>query len=124
MLAATCNKKEPVPENFEAGIYFGSMCCGTADDEFLKPFYKKYSDRIAAYKIMACGKEGEFRILFSAPKLPQTELDAFVSELTTVVQKQESINRAANATIGGMNVERGINKEDYEYCRDSLKVWK
>ncbi len=125
LLAATCNEKNtPPPDSFEAGIYFGSMCCGTANDNFLKPIVEKYADRIRTYKIVGCGKEGEFRVLFSAPSLPENEMNDFVKELTSLVEKQDAVNRAENATIGRMNIERMIGKEQYEFCRDSIKAWK
>lgn len=72
---------------------------------------------------MGCGKEGEFRILFSAPDMPAKDLELFVTRLTELLQRQDSLNRASDPNIGGMNVERNLSKEDYEYCRLPMERW-
>lgn len=71
LLFAQTKVKQPV--KYDMIVNFTSMCCGTASDDFLQSYVKKFSKKnkvtIPAHKASGCGKEGEYKIMFQLNKL-------------------------------------------------------
>lgn len=119
--ASQADKKYPV------AVSFGSICCGTPSDDFLKTFAsgfnKKNSVKITADIAAGCGKEGEFVILFNLPENKTAINSSFIAELEKTVKETDEKNKIANSSSGGMQVLYDIKTGDYNYCRLGIKKW-
>lgn len=114
-----------MPSVFKAGVAFNSICCGPADAGFLKTILKsKDFKRIKAFKASGCGREGEFRILFTFKGVKTAMVKKFMKKLQEKVAKQDAINRANNASTGNMEVLENIKKEELDVCRMGIIAWK
>jgi hypothetical protein len=115
------DKKYPV------AVSFGSMCCGTATDEFLKSFVEKFNKqnhvKISADKAAGCGREGEFVILFILPKSKKLIENKFINQLGITVKTQDERNKKLNKTSGGMELIFKINSSQYGHCRLGFTKW-
>ncbi len=111
---------------YVAAVSFGSVCCGTVSDDFLKTFVKKYSSdhnvEIKADVAAACGKEGEFSVLFKNAGGNQDNA-AFIKELQQLVSAVDAKNRASSTSSGTLELKQAVNASDFAYCRLGIKPW-
>lgn len=107
-------------------VSFGSVCCGTASDEFLKDFIKTYnknhSTSINADIAAGCGREGEFVILINIPE-NNTEKMVFIAELEKIVLENDTKNKSGNSSSGGIEIIKDSKDSDYLHCRQGIKKW-
>ncbi len=105
---------------YTAGLYFGSICCGTVSDDFVKPFVvdfnKSHETAIAADKAAGCGKEGEFMILFRSSKTGQIN-DQFEKALMILVEKTNAENKVSNSSSGYINLVKDVQTTSLGHCR-------
>ncbi|MEJ7627811.1 MAG: hypothetical protein WKF35_13180 [Ferruginibacter sp.] len=113
--------------NYETAVSFGSMCCGTASDDFLKDFHKKFNKTnkvvIPAFIASGCGKEGEYKVLFSLIKLKPLVKKKFLNELSTLITKQGKKNRDKNSSSGTISIEKNLVRTELDFCRGGIKKW-
>lgn len=112
---------------YPVAVSFGSICCGTPSDDFLKTFAsgfnKKNSVKVTADIAAGCGKEGEFVILFNLPDNQTAINKNFITELEKTVKETDEKNKIANSSSGGMQVLYNIKTAEYSYCRLGIKKW-
>ena len=116
------------PLKYDVAISFGSMCCGTASDTFLKYYIKKFNCKnkvtVKAWLLGGCGREGEFKILFSLSNLKETKKTTLKADLKNLIPEQNKKNKASKASSGMISVEENVPLSKLENCRDSLAQWK
>ena len=112
---------------YPVAVVFGSVCCGTASDEFLKDFINAYNKKngtaINADIATGCGREGEFVILINIPKNKKTSSATFITELEKTVLERDSQNKQGNSSSGGIEVIKESKNSDYLHCRLGIKKW-
>lgn len=112
---------------YPVAVSFGSICCGTPSDDFLKTFTaafnKKNSVKISADIAAGCGREGEFVILFNLPDNKKTIHSSFITELEKTVKETGEKNKKANSSSGVLQVLYGVKTSEYNYCRLGIKKW-
>lgn len=129
LLAFSLNaqSKMKMPSKFELVVSFGSMGAGTPTDAFLKDYVKKFNKKykvsVPGYKASGCGREGEFNILLSLSALKGANKKKFISELRTLVSKQELKNKAKDPNIGSVSIDRDKELSDYSFCRGGVAKW-
>ena len=117
--------KAQLPPVFDAGVAFNSICCGPPDESFLKAFMScKDYKLIKAYKAAGCGREGEFRVLFSFKGVKPSLAKKFLKRLKNKVIKQDAINKSKNTSSGNLEVLQNIKKEELDNCRSGIIPWK
>jgi len=131
--SASKNNSSPVGKDahqdsiYAVGVVFGSICCGTASDEFLKEFISAYNNKnsieINADIAAGCGREGEFVILINIPENKKTISAAFITELEKIVLERDAKNKQSNSSSGGIEVIKDRKKSDYLHCRLGIKKW-
>lgn len=108
-------------------VSFGSICCGTASDDFLKAHIKKFIKlhkvTLPSYKASGCGREGEYRVMFVTTKLKPALKKKFINDLKNVVLKEDKKNKIKDSSSGSINVEFNITTEDVSYCRGGIQKW-
>ena len=113
---------------FDVIVSFGSICCGTASDDFLKEYFKmcssKNKDSIIALKLGGCGREGEYKILFSLVKLAPPQKNKFIAALKKLIPEENEKNKAANASSGPISLDYDLPISQFEYCREQASKWK
>lgn len=124
------SKAEPgvaaTDSSYPLAVSFGSMCCGTASPDFLKSFIKSFNkkngSKISADIAGACGKEGEFVILF---KMQESKgiTSTFKTELEALVVKTDASNRKVNTSSGGISVLQDAKTTEFQYCRLGITTW-
>jgi len=106
-------------------VSFGSMCCGTASDDFLKAYIIKFNtsskDGIKGWKLGGCGREGEYKILLAFPTLKESEKLGLVEEIKNLIDEQNKKNKIASANSGSINITTNLASTNFEYCRGQLK---
>ncbi len=130
---ASKNNSSPVGKDayqdsiYPVGVVFGSICCGTASDDFLKEFIKAYNNKnsteIHADIAAGCGREGEFVILINIPENKKTTTTSFIRELEKTVIEKDMQNKLSNSSSGGIEVIKDRKKSDYLHCRLGIKKW-
>ncbi len=117
-----------VPSKFDVIVSFGSMASGPSSDVFLKSFIKRFAKKhgvnMIGYKAAGCGREGEFNILFSLTGLKSSVKKKFLSELNASVVAQEKKNKQKDENSGNIILDYNKNKNDFSYCRESIKIWR
>jgi hypothetical protein len=112
---------------YDVVVSFGSMCCGTASDDFLKDFikncYAKNRDTIRGWVLNGCGREGEYKILFSLTALEKSKKTRFIDRLAILIDEQNKKNKAVNASSGSVSMKTDLPLADFDYCRGDLKLW-
>ncbi len=112
---------------YPLAVAFNSICCGTASSDFLKSFVvtfnQKNNSNISADIAAACGKEGEFVVLFKMPNNEKVNRK-FERELTALVDKTESQNKTASNSSGGIALKQTTRLTDYKNCRLGITRWK
>lgn len=112
---------------YPLAISFGSMCCGTPSDEFLKNFIinynKKNKIRMTAYKAGGCGKEGEFVIFIDPNKMKASTQNKMTIQLEKTVALQNKKNRNADSSSGTLELLKNVKASQYEHCRIKIKKW-
>jgi hypothetical protein len=126
--SANAQHKIKMPTKYDIVVAFGSMCCGTAADNFLsayvKGFNKKYKVTVPAYKASGCGREGEYNVLFSLAKLKTGTKRKFLGDLKALIPQQEQKNKTKDANSGSISLEYNKEASDYNFCRDGISRWK
>lgn len=114
--------------NYGVVVSFGSMCCGTASDDFLKNFVKEFNTKnkvvISAMQVGGCGREGEYKILFSLEKLKESKKIKFVAALKKLIPEQNEKNKIVKASSGPISLEYNLPLNKLENCRGQLTKWK
>jgi len=117
-------KRDTIPK-YDMVVSFGSICCGTASDDFLKAYIKKTNttsaDVIKAWILGGCGREGEYKILLSFATLKESEKLKLNEELKNLIDEQNKKNKAVNASSGSINITTNLAATNFEYCRGQLK---
>jgi hypothetical protein len=115
-------------EKYDAVVSFGSMCCGPASDDFLKSFTQQFNKKnkvtIQAWQITGCGREGEFKILFSVAKLKTAAKKKFLASLKKLVPDQNDKNKKLKASSGTVSLDYNFPKTELPNCRGELIKWK
>ena len=121
------NKKNTEPVKYDVIVSFGSMCCGTASDDFLKKYIKNYNcknkDTVNGWLLDGCGREGEYKILFSFSHLKDTKKRPLIDELKMLIDEQNKKNKAVNASSGSISFTYDLPLANFEYCRGELTEW-
>lgn len=111
---------------YATAIAFGSVCCGTVPDDFLKAYLKKYNQdhnlKIGADIAGGCGREGEFTILFKLDRKNAAQ-QAFIGQLHNLVKDTDTKNRNLNTSSGNMEILNDVKASDYAHCRLGVKPW-
>jgi hypothetical protein len=119
--------KNGTPVKYEVVVSFGSMCCGTPSDDFLKDYIKKFTCKnkitINAWQLGGCGREGEYKILFSLVNLKETNKTKLIAALKKLIPEQNDKNKAANASSGYINLDYNLPLSSFENCRGQLTPW-
>lgn len=114
--------------NYGVVVSFGSMCCGAASDDFLKNFVKEFNTKnkvdISAMQLGGCGREGEYKILFSFEKLKESKKIKFVAALKKLIPEQNEKNKIVKASSGPISLEYNLPLDKLENCRGQLTKWK
>lgn len=114
--------------NYDVVVSFGSMCCGTASDDFLKNFVKEFNAKnkvvINAMQLGGCGREGEYKILFSLEKLKEAKKVKFLAALKKLIPEQNKKNKTEKASSGTISLEFDLTSNKLENCRGELTKWK
>jgi hypothetical protein len=122
------NTTAGTPATFDVVVSFGSVCCGTASDDFLKAYMKTYcsknKDAIIALKLGGCGREGEYKILFALVKLAPPQKSKFISALKKLIPDENEKNKAASASSGPISLDYDLPISQFEYCREQSSKWK
>jgi hypothetical protein len=104
------------------------MCCGPVSDDFLKNFIQQFNRKnkvtIQAWQITGCGREGEFKILFSLTKLNRTAKNKFLNCLKKLVPEQNDKNKKLKASSGTVSIDYNFPKTELPNCRGELIKWK
>ena len=112
---------------YAAGVSFGSMCCGTSSDQFLKDyvkkFNKKYKVKITADKFGGCGREGEFVVLFPLTKIKKTTSQQFINGLEKLLPAQDAKNKKIKSSSGGFQLLRNVKAAECNHCRMGKTKW-
>lgn len=113
--------------NYAVVVSFGSMCCGTASDDFLKDFIKEFNRKnkviINVWQMSGCGREGEYKILFSLDKLKVTKKTKLIAALKKLIPKQNEKNKAEKASSGLISLDYNLTANKLENCRGQLTKW-
>ncbi|MBC7511854.1 MAG: hypothetical protein H7320_24410 [Ferruginibacter sp.] len=113
--------------NYSVVVSFGSMCCGTASDDFLKNFVKQFNTKnkvvISAMQVGGCGREGEYKILFSLEKLKEAKKIKFVTALKKLIPEQNEKNKTVKASSGPVTLDYNLPFNKLENCRGQLTKW-
>ena len=130
-LVALLAKGQPVtatPLKYDVAVSFGSMCCGTASDDFLKGYIKKFNCKnnvtVKAWVIGGCGREGEFKILFSLSNLKEAKKATLKADLKKLIPEQNKKNKSSGASSGPINLEEDMTLSRLENCREPLAEWR
>ncbi len=119
--------KTSQPATFDIVVAFGSMCCGTASDTFLKEYYKKFlktnKSVIPASLASGCGREGEFKVMFNMSKTNTVVRKKFIAGLKRILLKEEKKNRARDESSGTISIEYNVLKDDVAFCRGGISKW-
>ncbi len=115
-------------DKYDVVVSFGSMCCGPASDDFLKDFVKKCTaqnkkDIIKGWMLDGCGREGEYKILFSLNAFEESKKNKFIDQLRFLIEEQNKKNKAVNGSSGSISVKTNLLLTDFDYCRGSLQLW-
>ena len=117
-----------IPAKYEVVVFFGSMCCGPASDDFLKDFITHFNSTnkvtINTWQMTGCGREGESRILFSLVNLNKEKCDLFLSSIKTLVPSQNEKNKTVNASIGNISLSYDVLLSSLSNCRGPLSKYK
>ena len=117
----TVSTENTSEESFPVALYFGSICCGPSSADFISPFVKKYNaahkQKITGHKVGGCGREGEYIILFNLPAMNKSDKDTWLADLETLVSKQVTLNKAAKADAGGIEIRENVQLADLAHCR-------
>lgn len=115
-------------EKYEIAVSFGSMCCGPVSDAFLKDFIRQFSSKnkviIPALQIGGCGREGEFKILFSVKKLNASGKKKLLAGLKKLIPQENEKNKKLKAGSGPVSLEYDLPKSQLVNCRGELTKWK
>lgn len=129
LFSASINAQSKIPtlSKFDVVVSFGSMCCGTATDDFLKTHFKKFSKlnkvTIPVYKASGCGREGEYKVMFSLKKLKPSVKKKFLGELKAMVARQEKKNKAKDPSSGPISLEYNLDSGEVSYCHGGISKW-
>lgn len=131
MLLLVCTsltaRETNVPSAFELVVSFGSMGTGTSSDDFLKDYVKKFCKKnkvtIPAFKVGGCGREGEYKVLFSLKKLKKFPAIQFTNGLKTLIARQEQKNRNTDHNSGNIILEYHKKMQEFTYCREPVTAW-
>jgi len=125
---ATVNAQNATPGTIpkcDMVVSFGSMCCGTASDDFLKDYIKKFNinskDDIKGWLLGGCGREGEYKILLSFNTLKEPEKLKLNEELKNLIDEQNKKNKVVNASSGSISISTNPATANFENCRGQLK---
>jgi hypothetical protein len=125
----TLPKKTPINQEiiYPLAISFGSMCCGTPSDDFLKYFImnynKKNKTRMNAYKTGGCGREGEFVIFIDPNKMKASTQKKMTVQLEKTVAFQNKKNKNTNSSSGTLELLKNIKASQYAHCSVKIKKW-
>lgn len=115
------------PANYGVAVSFGSKCCGTASDRFLKDFIKDFNLKnkvtINGFKMDGCGREGEYKILFSIDKLKEAKKVKLIAALKKLIYKQNDKNKTVKASSGNINLGYDLPLSELKNCRGELVKW-
>ena len=115
------------PISYGAAVSFGSMCCGTASDDFLKDFIKEFSCKnkvtVNAWQMTGCGREGEFKILFSLEKLKEAKKLKLIAALKKLIPAQNDKNKNVKPNSGPISVDYDLPLNKLGNCRGQLIKW-
>jgi hypothetical protein len=118
----------PLPVKYDVVVSFGSMCCGTASDDFLKNYFKKvcYKNKtlVKAWILAGCGREGEFKIVFSLSGLKEIKKAKLKAELKKLIPEQNKKNKAFKASSGPVSIAYDLTAGNTENCSQPPADWK
>jgi len=111
---------------YPLAVSFNSICCGTASSDFLKSFVVTFNQRngtnISADIAAACGKEGEFVLLFKMPDNERAN-QKFKRELESIIEQTDAQNKKTNSSSGGIALLQNARPDDYKNCRLGITAW-
>lgn len=126
--AKNCHKNNSVvSDKYQFAVSFGSKCCGTASDNFLKEFLTKFNNEnkniLKADIVKGCGREGEFIILIRFLKQDALLRSNLEQSLSDVIEKENQKKSAANDSSGYVTLIKDPQEQDYEFCRIPVATW-
>ncbi len=117
-----------VSQKYDVVVSFGSMCCGTASDNFLKDYIKKFNSKnkitVKGNLLAGCGREGEFKILFTLSNLKEAKKATLTKPLGKLIDDQNKKNKTSNASSGPISIAYDVPLSKLENCRETLANWK
>lgn len=117
-----------LPERFDVVASFGSICCGPVDDSFLKTYIKqfdlKHKVAVSVWQKGGCGREGEFKILFSLNNLPASAKKKLLTGLKKLLCDQNYKNKKLKASSGQVSLIYDLPANELTNCRGELTIWK
>jgi hypothetical protein len=114
-------------KTYPVAVAFGSMASGPVSDAFLKKwtlnFNRVNKTKVTAVKYGGCGREGEYAVMFNTGKMSGEKRKKFLTELSSVIRKQEKLNRSADKHAGNMDLQYNVNSAEYDHCRLGAASW-
>lgn len=115
------------PDKYEVVVSFGSICCGPASDDFLKPFLNDHPTakkrQLLAWKIGGCGREGEYHILLSLANWKASEQKKLIRDLQKLIEQQNKINKKKAPSKGNIYLQFNVAMDAFTHCRGQLAEW-
>ncbi len=117
-----------LPEKYEVVASFGSMCCGPVADTFLKTYIKQFALKnkvsVRVWQKAGCGREGEFKIVFSLVNLPGAAKKKLLKGLKKLVRDQNDKNKKLHSNSGLVSLVYDMPTGELTNCRGQLTIWK
>lgn len=115
-------------QKYDVVVSFGSMCCGTASDIFLKDYIKKFNSKnkiaVKGKLLAGCGREGEFKILFMLSNLKVAKKATLTKAVEKLIDDENKKNKVTNASSGPISIAYDVPFGRLENCREPLANWK
>lgn len=115
-------------DKYEVVLSFNSMCCGAPSPDFLRSFLNTYTTKnkttINVAQMSSCGREGEYKILFSLEYLNEVQKKKFIAAIKKLIPQQNTKNKTAKPSIGSIEIDYDIAPGSIENCRGKLARWK
>ena len=127
-ICVTAQSIKNITQKYDVAVSFGSMCCGTAQSDFLANYIKLFNRTnkviLNAWQLDGCGREGEFKILFSLDKLSASKKKKLLSSLKKLIPEQNNKNKKIKASSGPISIDYDLPVNQLENCRGQLTKWK
>ena len=115
------------PDKYEVVVSFGSICCGPASDDFLKPFLSVTPTAkkrpIAAWKIGGCCREGEYNVLLSLANWNAGQQKKLIRDLKKLIDHQNQSNKKKAPSKGNIVLQFNVSTDTFKHCRGELTEW-